>query len=310
MIRARPISRSAIDASLTRMGVERVELYQIHRPDMLTHPHEVARALEDAHRAGKIAAIGVSNHTPAQTSALAAFLTVPLASHQPEFSALVTTPLFDGILDQAMAHDMAVLAWSPLGGGRIADPKDARAIAVAALLDAKAAETGVARTRRGLQLDHGASGPPHSDRRHAESQADRGDRRRNEAAMDASRLVSRAGSVDGGRSAVMSERECEVSWFSALCDDDYEFLGVPDAKLKSSWEHCRDIVLQAESGGFDNILLPSGYSLGIDTTAFAAAIAPMLRRMALLMAVRDRREAGRRNSRARSRRSTGCSAGG
>ncbi|MEN2787676.1 LLM class flavin-dependent oxidoreductase [Sphingomonas qilianensis] len=79
---------------------------------------------------------------------------------------------------------------------------------------------------------------------------------------------------------------CEVSWFSALCDDDYEFLGQPDAKLKSSWEHCRDIVLQAESGGFDNILLPSGYALGIDTTAFAAAIAPMLRRMALLMAVR------------------------
>lgn len=79
---------------------------------------------------------------------------------------------------------------------------------------------------------------------------------------------------------------CEISWFSALCDDDYEFLGVPDPKLISSWEHCRDIVLQAESGGFDTILLPSGYQLGIDTTAFAAAIAPMLRRMALLMAVR------------------------
>jgi alkanesulfonate monooxygenase len=79
---------------------------------------------------------------------------------------------------------------------------------------------------------------------------------------------------------------CEVSWFSALCDDDYEFLGVPDARLHSSWEHCRDIVLQAESAGFDNILLPSGYGLGIDTTAFAAGIAPMLRRLALLMAVR------------------------
>ncbi|MEN3749112.1 LLM class flavin-dependent oxidoreductase [Sphingomonas sp. HF-S3] len=79
---------------------------------------------------------------------------------------------------------------------------------------------------------------------------------------------------------------CEVSWFSALCDDDYEFLGVPDPMLQSSWEHCRDIVMQAESGGFDNILLPSGYALGIDTTAFAAAIAPMLKRLALLMAVR------------------------
>ena len=58
---------------------------------------------------------------------------------------------------------------------------------------------------------------------------------------------------------------CEVSWFSALCDDDYEFLGVPDPRLKSSWEHCRDIVLQAEAGGFDSILLPSGYELGIDS---------------------------------------------
>lgn len=84
----------------------------------------------------------------------------------------------------------------------------------------------------------------------------------------------------------MTQGPCEISWFSALCDDDYEFLGVPDPKLRSSWEHCRDIVLQAESGGFDNILLPSGYALGIDTTAFAAAIAPMLSRMALLMAVR------------------------
>jgi len=79
---------------------------------------------------------------------------------------------------------------------------------------------------------------------------------------------------------------CEVSWFSALCDDDYEFLGVPDPMLKSSWEHCRDIVMQAEAGGFDNVLLPSGYDLGIDTTAFAAGIAPMLKRMRLLMAVR------------------------
>ncbi|MBU1375648.1 MAG: LLM class flavin-dependent oxidoreductase [Alphaproteobacteria bacterium] len=84
----------------------------------------------------------------------------------------------------------------------------------------------------------------------------------------------------------MTRPTCEVSWFSALCDDDYEFLGVPDPMLKSSWEHCRDIVMQCEAGGFDNILLPSGYELGIDTTAFAAGIAPMLRRMRLLMAVR------------------------
>jgi alkanesulfonate monooxygenase len=79
---------------------------------------------------------------------------------------------------------------------------------------------------------------------------------------------------------------CEVSWFSALCDDDYEFLGVPDPGLVSSFEHCRTIALTAEAGGFDNLLLPSGYALGLDTIAFGAAMAPSLLRMRLLAAVR------------------------
>lgn len=78
----------------------------------------------------------------------------------------------------------------------------------------------------------------------------------------------------------------EVAWFSALCDDDYEFLGVPDPALRSSFEHCRDIVLAAETGGFDNILLPSGYALGIDTVAFAAGMAPLTKRIKLLAAIR------------------------
>ncbi len=79
---------------------------------------------------------------------------------------------------------------------------------------------------------------------------------------------------------------CEVSWFAALCDDDYEFLGVREDRLLSSWEHCRTIALGAEQAGYDNLLLPSGYTLGIDSVAFAAGIAPLLRRMRLLVAVR------------------------
>ena len=77
-----------------------------------------------------------------------------------------------------------------------------------------------------------------------------------------------------------------MSWFAALCDDDYEFLGVPDPRLAASWEHCRGIALAAEEAGFDNLLLPSGYAMGIDSVAFAAGIAPLLRRMQLLVAVR------------------------
>ncbi len=109
----------ALDASLARMGVERVELYQIHRRDFLTHPQEVATALTRMVEAGKIAGIGVSNHSPAEIDALSAFLDLPILTTQPEFSPLHSTPLFDGTLDQAMARDMAVLAWSPLAGGRL-----------------------------------------------------------------------------------------------------------------------------------------------------------------------------------------------
>ncbi len=78
----------------------------------------------------------------------------------------------------------------------------------------------------------------------------------------------------------------EVAWFSALCDDDYEFLGLADPALASSWGHCAQIVAAAERNGFDNVLLPSGYSLGIDATAFAAGIATHTHRINLLLAVR------------------------
>ena len=81
-------------------------------------------------------------------------------------------------------------------------------------------------------------------------------------------------------------RPVEVAWFAALCDDDYEWLGVPDPLLRSTWEHCRTITLAAERYGYDNILLPSGYALGIDSVAFAAGVAAMTERIRLLLAVR------------------------
>ncbi len=78
----------------------------------------------------------------------------------------------------------------------------------------------------------------------------------------------------------------EVSWFSALCSDDYEFLGVPDGSLRSSWEHCRDIVLEAEQQGFRNILAPSSYQVGQDTLSFVAGMAPLTEKINMLAAIR------------------------
>ena len=78
----------------------------------------------------------------------------------------------------------------------------------------------------------------------------------------------------------------EVSWFSALCSDDYAQLGVPEGTLRSSWEHCRDIALEAERQGFRNILCPSSYQVGQDTLSFVAGMAPLTDRMNFLAAIR------------------------
>ncbi len=137
---------AACEASLKRLGVERVELYQIHRPDSLAHPAEVAQAFDKLRAAGKIAEAGVSNYTPPQVAALSAHLPFALASTQPEFSALAIAPVSDGVLDQAMQIGMGVLAWSPLGGGRLAgQTDDPRVGAVATALDAIATRQGVSR---------------------------------------------------------------------------------------------------------------------------------------------------------------------
>ncbi|MBC7505198.1 MAG: aldo/keto reductase [Sandarakinorhabdus sp.] len=144
--------RHAVEASLTRLGVDRIDLWQIHRPDMLTHPAAVAATLDALVAEGKIGAIGVSNHSPAQTGALAKHLKAGLVSTQPEFSPLATAPLFDGTIDRAMKHGLAVMAWSPLGQGRLGDgdPRpgrrtaaDARVIRVKLALHEHGARFGV-----------------------------------------------------------------------------------------------------------------------------------------------------------------------
>lgn len=78
----------------------------------------------------------------------------------------------------------------------------------------------------------------------------------------------------------------EVSWFSALCSDDYQFLGVPDGALRSSWDHCRNIVLEAEAQGFRNILCPSSFQVGQDTLSFVAGCAPLTQSINMLAAIR------------------------
>jgi predicted oxidoreductase len=114
--------RSACEASLRRLGVDHVDLYQVHRPDLFTAPDLVADALVALRAEGKVREVGVSNHTPAQVETLTAALAergVTLATTQPEYSAAHLDPLRDGSLDLAQRLRLRPLAWSPLAGGSL-----------------------------------------------------------------------------------------------------------------------------------------------------------------------------------------------
>lgn len=112
--------RAACESSLRRLQTDVIDLYQIHRPDMFTHPADVAITLDALRAEGKIREVGVSNHTPAQVAALQAHLEFPIISNQPEFSALTLDPMRDGTLDQCMELRIVPMAWSPLAGGSLA----------------------------------------------------------------------------------------------------------------------------------------------------------------------------------------------
>ena len=137
--------RSAVDASLARLQVERIDLWQIHRPDMFTHPAAVAETLDALIAEGKIGMVGISNFTVDQYDALAAHLDAPIVSTQPEFSVAQVQPMRDGTFDRSMRDGVVPLAWSPLAGGRLFSGEGIRP-ELLAVLDRLAEREGVDRS--------------------------------------------------------------------------------------------------------------------------------------------------------------------
>jgi alkanesulfonate monooxygenase len=78
----------------------------------------------------------------------------------------------------------------------------------------------------------------------------------------------------------------EVAWFAPLCSDDFQHLGVPESSLRSSWANTSRIAKRADELGFRNILCPSSYQVGQDTLTFVAGMAPQIKQMNMLAAIR------------------------
>ncbi len=109
------------EQSLRRLGIETIDLYQLHRPDWMMNPEEVAAAFAQLREQGKVREFGVSNFRPSQVTALQRALPFPLAVNQVEISLACLGSFNDGTLDQCLAERITPLAWSPLGGGLLAD---------------------------------------------------------------------------------------------------------------------------------------------------------------------------------------------
>ena len=144
----------ACEGSLKRLGVDAIDIYQLHRPDVLMNPDEVAGAFEKLKNQGKVREFGVSNFMPSQLATLQKALPMPLVVNQVEIHLGRLDCFFDGTLDQCLMDQITPMSWSPLGGGflgstRSADPNYPRHDVrenVQNLLDELAKNCGVTRT--------------------------------------------------------------------------------------------------------------------------------------------------------------------
>lgn len=115
---ARPASlKSACEASLAALGVETIDLYQLHAPDSRVPLEDSVGALADLHVEGKIRAAGLSNVTVDDIQRAAAIM--PIASVQNRLSPFFREALDDGVVEHTRSEGMGFFAYSPVGGGRL-----------------------------------------------------------------------------------------------------------------------------------------------------------------------------------------------
>ncbi len=106
----------SVEGSLQRLGIERLDLLMLHRPDYLMHAHEVAAAFDRLKTSGKVAHFGVSNFSPSQVELLDGEVSEPLVVNQVEINIHNIRSLEDGTLDQCQRMQITPMAWCPIAG--------------------------------------------------------------------------------------------------------------------------------------------------------------------------------------------------
>lgn len=107
---------NAVEASLSRLQVDSLDFFLLHRPDFLMDVHEVAETFALLKASGKVQHFGVSNFLPSQVDMLRSVMSMPLVVNQVEINIHNIDTLLNGTLDQCQQQQITPIAWCPLGG--------------------------------------------------------------------------------------------------------------------------------------------------------------------------------------------------
>lgn len=110
---------ASVDTSLKRMGIDRIDLLLLHRPDPFMDHHETGAALDAAVKAGKVRAVGVSNFRPWDWTLLQSAMETRLVTNQIELSLVAHEGFTNGDVAFLQERGLPPMAWSPLGGGAL-----------------------------------------------------------------------------------------------------------------------------------------------------------------------------------------------
>ncbi|MBU2936429.1 MULTISPECIES: aldo/keto reductase [Pacificibacter] len=133
---------ASVEASLTSMAIDHIDLLLVHRPDPLMDHHETGAALDALVASGKVGNIGVSNFKPWDWDLLQAGMNAPLVTNQLEVSLSAHEGLVNGDIAFHQKNAQPIMAWSPLGGGALMTADDD----IGRMLDVIANENGVDRS--------------------------------------------------------------------------------------------------------------------------------------------------------------------
>ena len=111
---------ASVNLSLKLMGIERIDLLLIHRPDPMMDAQQTGTALDSIVASGKVRAVGVSNFKPHDRSLLQSAMLTPLVTNQIELSLLAHEGFTNGDVAHWQELGVPIMAWSPLGGGALA----------------------------------------------------------------------------------------------------------------------------------------------------------------------------------------------